>query len=77
MLAGFISIFQLSDLNMSSLCISAGFKNFEQARDPCSLQRRTFVYMEESTEDGCKNSFCTLGGEVSTCGYNECSLFQR
>uniref|UniRef100_A0A674H2G1 Microcephalin n=1 Tax=Taeniopygia guttata TaxID=59729 RepID=A0A674H2G1_TAEGU len=40
-----------------------GFKNFEQARDPCSLQRRTFVYMEESTEDGCKTSFCTLGGK--------------
>lgn len=28
-LADFISIFLLSDLNMSSLCISTGFKNFE------------------------------------------------
>lgn len=62
---------------MSSLCISAGFKNFEQARDPCSLQRWTFDYVEKSTEDGCKNSFCTLGGKVSTRGYNEYGLFQR
>lgn len=54
---------------MSSLCTSAGFKNFEQARDPCSLQRWTFGYMEKSTEDGHKNSFCTLGGEVSACEY--------
>lgn len=76
-LAGFISIFQLSDLNMCSLCISAGFKDIEQAHNPCGLQRRTFDYMEESTEDGCKNSFCTLGGNVSIHGYNECGLFQR
>ncbi|KAF4795434.1 microcephalin 1 [Turdus rufiventris] len=39
-----------------------GFKDIEQAHNPCGLQRRTFDYMEESTEDGCKNSFCTLGG---------------
>lgn len=62
---------------MSSLRTSAGFKNFEQARDPRSLQRWTFVYMEKSTEDGCKNGFCTLGGQVSTCKYNECDTFQR
>ncbi|KAK4824625.1 hypothetical protein QYF61_016931 [Mycteria americana] len=70
---------QLLDMGakMSSLCTSAGFKNFEQARDPCSLQRWTFGYMEKSKEDGCKNSFCTLGGEVSTHEYNECDPFQR
>lgn len=33
--------------------------------------------MEKSTEGWCKNSFCTMGGEVSTIEYNECDPFQR
>lgn len=62
---------------MSSLFTSAGFKNFQQACDSCSLQRWTFNYMEKSTERRCKDCFCTLGGEVSTIEHNECDLFHK